>query len=118
MEKSEQLKQKLQNGVAHFTFRKKNGDLREAFGTTNGNIVPKYDVKAVENLITESRDFLVGFGTGTLIKGDDDKLTNALKPFAPKEGTARKMPDNIITFFDIEKQAWRSCAAETLIDIY
>lgn len=34
----EQLKDKLANGVAHFIYLKKNGELREAWGTTQSNI--------------------------------------------------------------------------------
>lgn len=34
----EQLKNKLANGVAHFIYLKKNGELREAWGTTQSNI--------------------------------------------------------------------------------
>ena len=30
----ENLKQKMKHGVAHFVFRKKNGELRECWGTT------------------------------------------------------------------------------------
>ena len=32
------LKTKLQNGIAHFTFIKKNGELRECWGTTQPNL--------------------------------------------------------------------------------
>lgn len=32
------LKNQMKNGVAHFVFVKKNGELREAFGTTQSNI--------------------------------------------------------------------------------
>lgn len=32
------LKTKLANGIAHFVFRKKDGSLREAWGTTQRNI--------------------------------------------------------------------------------
>ena len=38
----EQLKEKLRNGVAHFVFVKNNGELREAFGTTNAAVAAKY----------------------------------------------------------------------------
>ena len=38
----EVLKEKLRNGVAHFVFVKKNGEVREAFGTTNAAVVAKY----------------------------------------------------------------------------
>ena len=36
------LKEKLRNGVAHFIFVKKNGEVREAFGTTNAAVAAKY----------------------------------------------------------------------------
>ena len=38
----EQLKQKLANGVAHFIFQKKNGELREMFATTCQPLVNKH----------------------------------------------------------------------------
>lgn len=38
----ETLKEKLRNGVAHFIFIKKNGEVREAFGTTNAAVARKY----------------------------------------------------------------------------
>ena len=38
----ESLKEKLRNGVAHFIFVKKNGEIREAFGTTNSSVASKY----------------------------------------------------------------------------
>ena len=38
----ENLKVKLRNGVAHFIFVKKNGEVREAFGTTNAAVATKY----------------------------------------------------------------------------
>ena len=38
----ENLKEKLRNGVAHFVFIKKSGEVREAFGTTNAAVAAKY----------------------------------------------------------------------------
>lgn len=46
-----ELKTKLANGIAHFIFAKKNGELREAWGTTMGNIA-----KAKTNGRGESRE--------------------------------------------------------------
>lgn len=37
-----QLKEKLANGVAHFIFIKKNGEVREAWGTTNPSLSAKH----------------------------------------------------------------------------
>lgn len=38
----ENLKRQMRNGVAHFAFVKKNGEFREAWGTTNGSLVAKH----------------------------------------------------------------------------
>ena len=46
-----ELKTKLANGIAHFIFVKKNGELREAWGTTMSNIA-----KAKTNGRGESRE--------------------------------------------------------------
>ena len=37
-----ELKNKLYNGVAHFLYTKKNGEIREAWGTTNPTLAAKY----------------------------------------------------------------------------
>ena len=38
----EQLKEKLRNGVAHFLYMKRDGSLREAWGTTSKSLASKY----------------------------------------------------------------------------
>ena len=38
----QQLKEQLRNGVAHFLYIKKNGEIREAWGTTNATLAYKY----------------------------------------------------------------------------
>ena len=38
----ESLKKQMRNGVAHFLYIKKNGTLREAWGTTNPSLAAKY----------------------------------------------------------------------------
>ena len=38
----ESLKEKMSNGVAHFMFIKKNGELREVFATLNSSLVSKH----------------------------------------------------------------------------
>ena len=38
----EDLKHKLRTGVAHFLYIKKNGEVREAWGTTNATLAYKY----------------------------------------------------------------------------
>ena len=43
------LKDKLRNGVAHFIFQKKNGELREMFATTNKALVERHIVGTGES---------------------------------------------------------------------
>ena len=38
----ESLKRQMQNGIAHFIFRKKDGSLREVWGTTNKSLVERH----------------------------------------------------------------------------
>lgn len=38
----ETLKKQMRNGIAHFIFMKKDGSLREAWGTTNRSLAEKY----------------------------------------------------------------------------
>ena len=45
----ENLKDKLRNGVAHFSFQKKNGELREMFATTNKALVERHIVGTGES---------------------------------------------------------------------
>lgn len=38
----ENLKNQMKNGIAHFVFRKKDGSLREVWGTTNKSLVERH----------------------------------------------------------------------------
>lgn len=38
----ENLKKQMQSGIAHFVFRKKDGSIREAWGTTNKSLAEKH----------------------------------------------------------------------------
>ena len=38
----EYLKRQMQSGIAHFVFQKKDGSLREAWGTTNKSLAEKH----------------------------------------------------------------------------
>ena len=112
------FKERLSSGIAHFVFLKADGSLREAFGTTNSDLVPKHEDKLVERLVEQSRDFLVGFGTGTLIQGDDVKLNEAIKPFLPKEKRAYTPNESVITYYDLQSKGWRSFTEAKLKSVY
>ena len=38
----ENLKKQMRNGIAHFAYLKKDGTIREAWGTTNASLAAKY----------------------------------------------------------------------------
>lgn len=109
----------LLNGIVVFEFLKSDGETkRRAIGTTSADFIPKFDEKKVQTLIEESRDFLVGFNTDTLIQGDDEKLSKAIDPFLPKEKKERKQNLDIQRYYDFEAKGWRSFKKESLIAIY
>lgn len=108
------VSEKLQGGICIFLFEKSDGTHRRAIGTINPNLIP-YPKQQVDNLVRESLDFLTGFGTDTLIKGDDEKLGKALEPFRPKEPKDRKVNETVQSFFDLESQSWKSYTKSKLI---
>ena len=75
---SEELKEKLKTDIVRFTYTKKNGELREAIGTTN--------LEAIDN-----------------------------EDCTPK-GTGKK-PDGVIAYWDFDKEAWRSCREDSVVEI-
>lgn len=111
----EAFKDQLKSGIVKFVFSKTDGTPRTAFGTLNPEIIPKYDEKKVENLVVEATDFLVGFGTGTLIEGDDEKLGKALSYFTTTREASKKEPNPTIqVYYDLEKKGFRSFKIDNL----
>lgn len=78
---SDKLNNRLQKGNVHFTYTKKNGEQRHAYGTKN--------MKYVEE----------NFGSENLPSGNGSN----------KEG--------VLPYFDLDKQAWRSCLIESIVSI-
>lgn len=74
----EQLKKSLRAGKTRFIYTKKDGTEREAYGTTNLDIVP-------DN--------------------------------AHPKGVAIDFPDDIIRYYDIDKEGWRSFREENFVDM-
>ena len=74
----ESLKEKLRNGVAHFIFIKKNGEIREAWGTCSGQLM-----KATQN--------------GRGLSGD---MVNTVKYWDVEKGGYRSMRyENLVQVF-------------------
>lgn len=75
---TEEIRKRLHANMEHFSFTKKDGTTREAFGTTNEDYVSEYG--------------------GTMGEG---KIAQT---------------DDVIRYFDVEKQAWRSFRTENFIE--
>lgn len=80
-EAADRLREKLSQGETKFVFKKKDGTIRPAVGTTNLDLVPQ--------------------------------------DLHPKdmEGEYKPKDESNVTFFDLEKLAWRTCKAENIISI-
>ncbi len=77
----QELENKLNVGPTRFTYKKKDGEVRHAYG--------------VKNHIYISENF------------GDDKLPS---------GTG-KHKDGVLAYYDIDKEAWRSCKYELVVSI-
>ena len=64
----ETLKKQMRNGIAHFIFMKKDGSLREAWGTTNRSLAEKYndDIIIYKVNTDEERELAAAFGITSL----------------------------------------------------
>lgn len=121
------LKAKL-GKIAHFEFIKKDGSTREAFGTLNQELIPKYDEKKVDGLVSASYAMSETLSTGINEKNevlDPDSfdvhrkvLGDALTPFQPKEYVEKEKPENLIIYYDLESKGWRQCYTDSVVKVY
>lgn len=112
----ELLVEKLTNGVAHFVFEKGDGTVRHAFGTTNGEIVP-----ILTRTSQESLQGAIDCG----VQGDMPQAVALFAKHVMQKVEAAKKPkreytrsDETISYFDIEKQAWRSCRVDAILTVF
>lgn len=114
----EQLCQKLRNGVAHFFFRKKDGTIREAFGTTSPELIPVSSAKDLAALLLAADNMAVtvekavespeNFAADTTpLAVMAAGLRDALHPYV-REKKTKKQSEAVQVFFDLNIQEWRS----------
>ena len=68
----ENVKNQMSNGVAHFVYMKKSGELREAFGTTSKALVERYingnGISREQGISLRNVKAITGTSLGTLQK--------------------------------------------------
>lgn len=117
-----QILDKMTTGVAHFTYTKSDGTMREAFGTLRH--IPKYDPKKVQDLIDNSVilkvlcDQAANEGMDMLQPTTmSQDLEKALKPFMPKDKKPAT-PSEYVNYYDIEAEGWRKVHPDKIVKIF
>lgn len=117
-----QILEKMTKGVAHFSYTKTDGTLREAFGTLRH--IPKFNPKQVQELIDNSVvlkvlcDQAANEGMDMLQPSSmSQDLEKALKPFMPKEKKESK-PSEYVNYYDIESENWRKVHPDKIVQIF
>jgi hypothetical protein len=118
------LKERLEQGVVVFVYRKVDGGLRAAYGTTKATIIPTMPNAKVEKL---KQAFKATMATLNEAVGNENKvdevaiiaLNRTLQDdFTPKPAKeAKPKAENLITYYDLESADWRSFRAEGLVKI-
>lgn len=110
------LVEKLTNGVAHFVFENSKGEARVAFGTTNPEIVP---------ILTRTSQEALQSAINLGVEGDMPQAVASFANHVAHKVEAAKKPkreytrsDETISYFDIEKQAWRSCRVDSILTVF
>lgn len=123
---------KMQQGIAHFSFKKVDGSIREAFGTTHGAFIPDNRVKFLADMMDlvhegkrisdalvaaaaegksldeQAKAVLVGYGS----------LAQDLIDRSETKAKASKSSDKVQVYYDLEKQQFRNYQIGSLIKIH
>ena len=117
MQNIEELINKLYTGVVEFEYKKKDGSIRKTIGTLCEKLLPekeeiKFDIQTINVLLKikniSLNEYIESNGL-ELIKKENDKYV-----FIFKKNEKRKQ-DNIITYYDLENNSFRSFIKENLI---
>lgn len=119
----EELLEKLKSGGVKFSYAKKEGEERVAFGTLNPNMIPVlYSGPQIQALYETAENVLQSSDEDRSVVDEAMNLMNeALKPFRPKpkrESSGEKKSSNYISYYDFEAKGFRLFNPDSLIKIY
>lgn len=117
---SAKLVERMRSGLALFSYRKKDGSLRTAYGTLNVSIIPttSYTVDKLDGIMAKveqlERTHAAGEDTFTVL----EELKAARSGFTidAAERRAKASRENVgnVTYYDLEAGAWRQFVIENL----
>lgn len=120
---TEELQKLLKEGVVTFEFKKKDGSIRTAKGTLNENYIPKVEVeniclhkKEIDILIKEKYKDLQDYMDANKIELVSISEDNEDYIFKLKKRKVKKN-ENLIFYYDLEKESFRSFNKENFIRI-
>jgi len=110
------IEKKLSEGVAKFTYLKKDGSVRTAFGTLNPKMIPKYTEAEVDKIITLANVVLRGLSTGDMSKETGKELADGWYRLINKEyKKSDKKESEYINYYDFEKKSFRKFKKSTAV---
>ena len=126
---SQGLDDRLKTDVVHFVYEKADGTLREAFGTTNRDLVPNQTkqehvsdlVLAVETVSATIMSIVDKPDLATDAHGLQHCVgvaKDSLVPFIPKESKGRTPNPAMITYYDFVAQGFRMVKKGKIVRIY
>lgn len=120
---TEELKTALKNGVVVFEYTKKDGTKRIARGTLNENLLPEtepdefeLDKTGVDSLVESKYGSFEEYLENNKIEhiGESEDGTKYLFRHKKKE---RKKNENIVSYYDLDKDEFRSFNKENFIGV-
>lgn len=119
----DELKESLKQGIVTFEFKKKDGTIRTAKGTTNASYLEDELEDEVitldKNVVDDYIDFAGYQSIEEYASRNNTKFVgevNGMYTFETIKKT-KKPNDNIVSYFDIEKQEFRSFVKENYMGL-
>lgn len=120
----ERLEKELSQRVVVFKYRKSDGSVRQAVGTTLQALIPAFTSKKevlAKQIIEVAKDAILGYDE--FIESADTaplhsslrKLSELLDEMCPKKMSGREVPPDSLLYYDFTSKGWRSFKKDCLI---
>lgn len=116
------LQDRLAKGLTIFTYTKKDGSERVAFGTTNRDLIPPISKKSYDRQMEIIKQEIAKIQTGVLPNEPIDEVPVRealmfLDNYFNKEKKAGNTPEGFIHYWDFEAADWRMFSKDNFLHI-